>query len=146
MQVHESLKYFYQAGVFMAFFGTILAVFEVYTRSAHECVIAVVPALKRCPISRVRVAIVAYCSVGALYLMWSNADPVDIVTPAAILGSVLTCGLWCFASAWADRKQLPKEYQMGPVLFWGVIVSGFLLTGLGTAAAWQYFGERYFGL
>ena len=123
----------------MAFFGTILSVFEVYSRTAHECAIAIVPALKNITVRQVRPWVLAYCSTGALLLMWTEYDAVQIVTPAAILGSVLTCGLWCFASAWADRTQLPKPYQMGPLLFWGVIVSGFLLTGLGGAAAWQYF-------
>jgi len=138
-RIHASLTYLYQVGVFMAFFGTIYGAFEIYTRTAHESVIAVVPPLRRVSARKVRPWMLAYCGIGALFLMWSGVDPVSIVTPAAIVGSVLTCGLWCLATVWADKQLLPEPYHMKPVFLVVVLVSGLLLTGLGVVATVLYF-------
>ena len=73
--------------------------------------------------------------------LMSEIDAVNIVTPAAILGSVLTCGLWCLASVWAERELLPRPYRMPRWLAVLVVVSGVLLTLLGVGAAIQFFGD-----
>ena len=140
-QIHGSLTYLYQVGVFMAFFGTIYGAFEIYTRTAHECLIVVIPALRTVSVRKVRPWVLAYCGIGALTLLWSEIDAVNIVTPAAILGSVLTCGLWCLASVWAERELLPRPYRMPRWLAVLVVVSGVLLTLLGVGAAIQFFGD-----
>ena len=137
-QIHPALTYLYQAGVFMAFFGTIVGAFEVYTRTAYESVIAIFPRLDW-SVQRVRLITVVYAGVGALVLLWSDVDAVDIVTPAAILSSVLTCGLWCLAAVWTDYVRLPEDYQMGTGLRVALVISGVFLTVLGTGAAVQFF-------
>ena len=76
--------------------------------------------------------------------MWTDFDPVAIVTPAAIFGSVLTCGLWCLAGVYAERKLLPAAYRMRRVLAALVVLAGIFLTALGIAAAVQYFATEYF--
>ena len=138
-QIHPSLTYLYQVGVFMAFFGTIYGAFEIFTRTTHESLIVVVPSLRRVSVRKVRPWVLAYCSIGALFIMWSEVDPVSIVTPAAILGSVLACGLWCLAAVWADKQLLPGPYRMKPVLLVAVLLSGLFLTTLGVAATVLYF-------
>ncbi len=138
-QIHSSLTYLYQVGVFMAFFGTIHGAFEIYTRTGHETFTALIPALHQVPVSRVRPWILLYCGGGALAVMWTGYDPVEIITPAAIFGSVITCGLWCLAGVYAERKLLPEAYRMRPLLGALVVLAGIFLTGLGIAAAWQYF-------
>ena len=67
----------------------------------------------------------------------------EIVTPAAIFGSVITCGLWCLAGVYAERKLLPAAYRMRPALAVLVVLSGLFLTGLGIAAAGQYFDKLF---
>jgi len=130
-QIHPSLTYLYQVGVFMAFIGTIIGIFEVYTRTAHECVMAVVPRWRNVTVDQVRPVVIVYCTVSALWFLWGDINPVALVTPAAVLSSVLTCGLWCFASAWADRTLLPKAYRMPGWVLAGLLLSGAFLTVLG---------------
>ena len=137
--IHASLTYLYQVGVFMAFFGTIHGAFEIYVRTTHECLMVVIPPLRNLSVNKARPWVLAYCGIGALLLMWTNVKPVAIVTPAAILGSVLTCGLWCLAAVAADRRIIPKPYQMGTGLTVGLVVAGVLLTALGFGAAAQFF-------
>lgn len=143
-QIHSSLTYLYQVGIFMAFFGTIYGAFEIYTRTGHETFTALIPSLHKAPVSRIRPWILLYCGVGALAVMWTDFDPVAIVTPAAIFGSVLTCGLWCLAGVYAERKLLPAAYRMRRVLAALVVLAGIFLTALGIAAAVQYFATEYF--
>jgi Mn2+/Fe2+ NRAMP family transporter len=137
--IHSSLTYLYQVGVFMAFFGTIYGAFEIYTRTGHEALTALIPKLDKTPVSKVRPWILLYCGGGALAVMWTGFKPVEIVTPAAIFGSVITCGLWCLAGVYAERKLLPAAYRMRSLLAALVVLAGLFLTGLGLAAAWQYF-------
>ena len=63
--------------------------------------------------------------------MWLGGNPVQIVTPAAIFGGVLTCGIWCFLMVWTDRRFLPAPLRMGRGLLILNIVSGLFLTGWG---------------
>ena len=137
--IHSSLTYLYQVGVFMAFFGTIHGAFEIYTRTGHEALTALIPGLDKTPVNKIRPWILLYCGGGALAVMWTGFKPVEIVTPAAIFGSVITCGLWCLAGVYAEQKLLPAAYRMRLLLRGLVILSGLFLTGLGSAAAWQYF-------
>ncbi|MCH2373211.1 MAG: hypothetical protein MK538_03445, partial [Planctomycetes bacterium] len=71
-------------------------------------------------------------------VMWLFEDPLKIVTPAAIVGGVLTCGLWCFAMIWIDRKFLPKELRMRGVLLILTWISGIAMTALGVQSLWTY--------
>ena len=60
------------------------------------------------------------------------------MTPAAIVGGVLTCGLWCFAMVWADRQFLPQPLRMRRGLLGLTCFSGVVLTALGAKAIWDY--------
>ena len=129
--LHPSLLFLYQFGVFTAFFGTILGAYELYVRTTHECLRPILPQVRRMPISVLRPWVVAYCGIGGVSIMWLGGNPVQIVTPAAIFGGVLTCGLWCLLMIWTDRRYLPKPLQMGPVLLALNLISGLFLTGWG---------------
>jgi hypothetical protein len=65
-------------------------------------------------------------------------NPDDIVRPAALLGGVFTCGLWCLAMLWTDRRFLPASLQMPRPLWALVAVSGVVLTLLGAKGIWDY--------
>ena len=68
-----------------------------------------------------------------------GGNPVQIVTPAAIFGGVLTCGLWCLLMVWTDRTFLPKPLRMGPGLLLVNLVSGLFLTVWGVRGALDFF-------
>ncbi|NKB66852.1 MAG: hypothetical protein GKR89_07320 [Candidatus Latescibacteria bacterium] len=134
-QFHPALIYLYQVGVFTAFFGTIIGAYELYVRTTHECLRPIVPQIRAQPVSRLRPWVVAYCGIGGVAIMWLGGNPVAIVTPAAIFGGVLTCGLWCLLMVWTDRRFLPKPLQMSPVLLLVNLISGLFLTGWGVKSA-----------
>ena len=135
---HPLLVYVYQIGIFMALWGTIYGGYEIYLRTAYECVAPVSKRLRQSSGKAFRNWTLAYCAVGALLLVWFGGDdPAAMVKPAAIVGGVLTCGLWCFAMIWSDRRFLPKSLQMGPLLLIATAFSGAMLTGLGVFTIWQ---------
>ena len=70
--------------------------------------------------------------------MWIGGNPVEIVTPAAIFGGVLTCGLWCLLKVWTDRKFLPRELQMNPILLVLNLVSGIFLLSWGIRSGYEF--------
>lgn len=142
-QHKEWLIYPYQLGIFMAFWGTIYGAYELYTRTAYECLRPLVKSGREVPIRSVRRAILLYVGIGGIVLMWSFKDPITMVTPAAIVGGVFTCGLWCFAMIWSDRHFLPPVLRMKPFLTVATAISGFMLTGIGLKAIWDYV-ERFF--
>jgi hypothetical protein len=129
--LHPNLLYLYQLGVFTAFFGTILGAYELYVRTTHECLRPVSRRIRDLPLSRLRPWVVAYCGLAGIAIMWLGGNPVHIVTPAALFGGVLTCGLWCLLMVWTDRRYLPAPLRMGALLRTLNIASGLFLTAWG---------------
>lgn len=136
--LHPSLMYVYQVGIFVAIFGTIYGAYEIYARTAFECLMPVSERIRRVPFQRFRRAIVLYCAAFGLLFLWTLEDPVAIVTPAAIVGGVFTCGLWCLAMLWIDRRFLPLALQMPRLLWWLTLIAGVVLTLLGVKGIWDY--------
>ena len=132
----------YKTGIFFAFFGTILGAYEIYTRTVHECIIALKPSLGQVPMRTFRFWTLVYCGAGGLALLWLSGaiglDPVDIVTPASLVGSVLTCGLWCFGMLWSDKAHLPRSMRMPTLLWILVLVAGFVLTAGACVSIYKY--------
>ena len=72
-------------------------------------------------------------------LVWfSGTSPENIVRPAAIVGGVFTCGLWCLAMLWTDQRFLPAPLRMRWPLRVALALSGIVLTLLGLKAIWDY--------
>ncbi len=147
--IHKWLLPIYDAGVFLAIFGTVYGAYEVYTRTAYECMRTVFKGLRHIPVEKVRPWVLAYVGVVGLFIMWlpklfPNIKLIDIPTPAGIIGGVFTLGLWSLAMLWTDRTYLPKPYQMGPVLFTLNLISGIAMTAMGLKAWWDY-GVDTFG-
>lgn len=136
------VDWMYKTGIFFAFFGTILGAFEIFVRTIHECVIALKPRLFDVPLRTFRFWTLVYCGGGGLVLLWacglSGISPVKIVTPAALLGSGLVCGLWCFAMLWSDRVHLPEPLRMPRLLQIGVATAGVVLTTAATIGIVEY--------
>ena len=139
-RLHPALLYFYQFGVFTAFFGTIMAAYELYARTTYECFRPIVRRIREAEVADLRPWVGGYCGIGGVAIMWVGGNPVAIVTPAAIFGGVLTCGLWCLLMVWTDRRFLPAPLQMGWPLVVLNVVSGLFLTGWGIRGAIDFFG------
>jgi len=135
---HPYLLYFYQVGIFMAFWGTIYGAYEIYSRTAYECIAPLSRGLRALPAQRVRIAVLLYCGIGGIILLWSVKEPLDLVKPASLIGGVFTCGLWCFAMIWVDRRFLPKPLRMRSLLLVLTAGSGVFLTVAGTIGIWKY--------
>jgi hypothetical protein len=135
-----SLLYLYQIGVFMAFWGTIYGAYEIYVRTGYEYIQPFSGRLRAAPMAKVRRVVLLYCGIGGLILFWSFDDPIKLVTPAALVGGVFTCGLWCFAMIWTNRHFLPRPLRMGKTLLILTIISGTLLTAIGAKGIWDYIG------
>ena len=127
--VQTLLSWLYKTGIFFAFFGTIYGAYELYTRTTRECLAALFPSLRKVPLKKFRLWTLLWCAAPGLSLLWFlERDPVFIVTPAALVGSGLICGLWCFAMLWSDRNHLPRELRMRWPLWLGTLVAGIGLT------------------
>jgi len=135
--LHPGLLYVYQLGIVMAFFGTIYGAYEIYVRTAFECLMPISARFRRIPFERFRRWFVLYCAVLGLILLWTSENPIEIVTPAALVGGVFTCGLWCLAMLWTDRRFLPAPLRMPLVLQVLTGISGVVLTAMGTKAIWD---------
>lgn len=127
--VQALLGWVYKTGIFFAFFGTIYGAYELYTRTTRECVVAVLPRLQNVPMRKFRLITIVWNAGAGLCLLWfTTKDPVKLVTPAALVIAGLTCGLWCFAMLWSDRRHVPSGLQMKWPLRAGLFVSGVFLT------------------
>ena len=136
-QFGAGFKYLYQVGIFMAFWGTIYGAFEVYSRTAYECARPLWAGVRHAPYTKFRLPVCLYAGIGGIILMWTVESPVDIVKPAALIGTI-TCGIWCFAMIWADRTSLPRPLRMNAA--WAVLnlVAGAILVAFGLRAIVDY--------
>ena len=142
-EIRPWLIYLYDVGVFLAIAGTIYGAFEVYTRTVYEVLRAVFVGLRNIKVEKVRPWVLLYVGLGGIILMWMtrvfpNIKLIDLPTPAAIIGGTMTCGLWCLAMIWTDRKFLPKPYQMGTALVVLNLIAGLSMLFLGLKSWWDW--------
>ena len=123
------LGWVYKTGIFFAFFGTIYGAYELYTRTTHECVVAIMPRFRHVSMRKFRLFTIVWNAGAGLCLLWlTTKDPVKLVTPAALVVAGIVSGLWCFAMLWSDRAHVPRELQMKWPLRVGLVISGVFLT------------------
>lgn len=137
----------YKAGVFFAIFGTVYGAYELYVRTAHECIRVITPRWHNLKLDQMRLPILVYngvAGIGLVLVAWWTAyndpqgvgwNPISIMTIPLHITGVLFAGPWCFAMIWADRTFLPKPFRMGRLL-----VALNALCGL----AFFFFGARAF--
>ncbi len=147
--VQRFLEGLYKAGVFFAIFGTVYGAFELYVRTAHECVRTVSPKWSGLTLNRARVWTLGYTAVagGALVCVaWWTAmndpagigwNPISIMTIPLHVTGVFLAGPWCFAMIWIDRKWLPEPFRMGKLLVWMNVVCGLLFALFGARAVYD---------
>jgi hypothetical protein len=141
--IHGWLLPLYDLGVFLAIAGTVYGAYETYTRTAFECLRTLFPGLRKITIKQVRPWVCLYVGGVGMFLMWMTrilpkVKLIDLPTPAGIIGGVMTCGLWCLAMIWTDRKFLPKPYQMGGWLVFLNVIAGIGMFSMGLKAWWDY--------
>src|SRR5690606_6511344 len=136
-QFGSGFRYLYQVGIFMAFWGTIYGGLEVYCRTGYECFRPIFRGVRHTPYRRFRLPVCLYAGLGGIALMWLMDEPMAIVQPAALLGS-LTCGLWCFAIVWADRRFLPSGLRMSRAWVAFNLLAGTVLTVFSAKAIGDY--------
>jgi hypothetical protein len=86
--------------------------------------------------------VVAYALASGLLRIWTDWDPVALLTPASPLEGLLACGLWCFTMLWADRRFAPPPLAMGAPLRMALAMAGMLLSLFGLTAFYDYFLGR----
>lgn len=105
----------------------------------RECLTAAMPRLRNVDIRRFRMLTLLYCGIGGLAILWSlPGNPVKIVTPAALVGSALTCGIWCFAMLWSDKVHVPKPLRMPLPLKLLLVVAGLVLCVVPAIGIYDY--------
>lgn len=138
--VHPVFEYFYVVAIIMVFFGTMYAIWEVYTRTAYESFAPVFSRVRAAGISATRRVVYAYVLVGGAALILSGADFVELITPANIVGGTIACGVYGFGLLVLERTVLPKALRIHRV---GQVLAAFgaavLVVG-GTAAFLVYLG------
>lgn len=135
--LHPSLLILYRIGIFTAIGGTLFATFDVWTKSIYEGALPFLKpetSLDTQKLKRGLIITTSSIGIGVIWLgsVWEPlANPVSIVQIPAMLGGTLGCGAWCFGVAWADRRNLPQELRMRPLLYVGLLVSGTTLLSFG---------------
>jgi len=142
-EVRFTVDWIYKTGIFFAFFGTIFGAYEIYTRTVHESLIAILPRLHSVTLRTVRFWTLIYLGGGGLLILWfMDKNPVFIITPAALFGNGLLCGLWCYLMIWSDRREVPQRLRMPLLLQFGLVVAGTVLT-IGSIIGIVSFVQRY---
>lgn len=136
--IHPTLEYLWYLAAFVALWGTAYGVYEGYSFTTYETLGAVFPKIRRAGITATRRWVYLYVTVGGLLLLWTGWNMVTIVTPASIVGGVLTGGLWCLAMVWTEKRMLPAPYRMSGAGRWLLLISGVVLTTLGLISVLQY--------
>lgn len=156
-RLHPWLYPLYIVGAFLTMYGTLYgtievapAVFSEWSRAYRGIVM---------PWTRFRT--VTWCAIGGTMVItgrWfsdiyksegtSALSLVDLVTPAAIVTGVLTCGIICLTNVWMDKRFLPRTLQMNVIL---VVLNflastAFLLVGLRSLRDIPWLGVYSWGL
>ncbi|MDI3477534.1 MAG: hypothetical protein PWQ59_1059 [Thermoanaerobacterium sp.] len=137
--IHPMLTYLYYVAVFLALFGTMYGVYIGYTYTTYETFSPVIEGIRKLGVRRLQLPIALYVAIGGTIAIWTGANPVSIITPASLIGGVLTGGIWCLAMYWTDRKMLPKAYQLNTITSILLVISGIILTFMGIVGVLQYF-------
>jgi Mn2+/Fe2+ NRAMP family transporter len=132
--------YFYIMAVFLVFFGTIYAIWEVYNRTAYESLGAVSERVRRAGAGRTRPWVYLYVAVAGILLVLTGLDLVALVTPSTIVGGTLAGGLYCVGLLFANRIVLPPQYRLGGVARALLVVAALFLTLAGGIALIEYLG------
>lgn len=109
-------EYFYVIAIVMVLFGTMYALWEAYSWTAYESVSAVSDRVRRLGQRRVRPWVYGWTGLGAIAMILTGASFVALITPAAIVGGIIACGIYGAGLLYVDKVNLPDAYRMSPTL------------------------------
>jgi len=128
--VHPGLVYLYWLAVWCALWGVLSSIFELYPSTCYEAFRTASGWVRAKGKSGIAKYVWVYMCLGGLAYNWAGFNVVTIVMVGSILGGALSCGLWCLAQIYAERKVLPPEYRMAPWVVCCVAVSGVFLIAM----------------
>jgi hypothetical protein len=156
-RLHPWLYPLYIVGAFLTMYGTLYgtievapAVFSEWSRAYRGMVL---------PWTRFRT--VTWCAIGGTTVIagrWfsdvyknegaTGFSLVDLVTPAAIVTGVLTCGIICLSNVWMDKRFLPRSLQMNVslVVLNFLASTAFFLVGLRSLGDIPWLGVYSWGV
>jgi hypothetical protein len=109
-ELHPALYPLYIAGIVMVFLGTIYGGIELHTRALYECGRAVFRSLADTPLAVFRRFVVLYALASGLPLIWTDWDPVALLTLPALLGGLFACGLWSSPCCGPTAASFPRAF------------------------------------
>ncbi len=133
-------EYFYVVAIVMVLFGTIYAVWEAYSWTTYESLAAVSKKIRVRGQRGIRPFVYGWTGVGALLMIASGADFVDLITPASIVGGVFACGIYGAGLLYVDKVNMPAEHRMTTLLRVLVAAGSVFLTVCGVIAMLSYAG------
>src|ERR671917_938412 len=132
--------YFYIVAVFLVFFGTIYAIWEVYNRTTYDSLGAVSERVRRAGAGRTRPWVYLYVAIAGIALVLTGLDLVALVTPSTIVGGVLAGGIYAAGLLYVERVTLPPQYRIGTVARVLLIAAAIFLTVAGLVGLIDYLG------
>lgn len=133
-------EYFYIVAIVMVLFGTVYAVWEVYSWTTYESVAAISEKVRARGQRGIRPYVYAWTGIGSLLAIGSGAGFVALITPASILGGVFACGIYGAGLLYVDKVNLPPEYRMSALLRALVAAGSLFLTVAGIVAMLAFVG------
>jgi Mn2+/Fe2+ NRAMP family transporter len=133
-------RFFYPLAIFLVFFGTIYAIWEVYNRTLYESLGSISERVRRAGAGRTRPWVYLYVAIGGILLVLTGLDIVALVTPSTIIGGTLAGGIYSIGLLYADRTVLSPQYRLGGVARALLVVAAIFMTVAGSIAALEYLG------
>lgn len=138
--VSPVFEYFYIVAIIMVLFGTVYALWEAYSWTAYESISALSEKVRAGGQRRMRPWVYAWTFVGAVAMLMTGADFVQLIGPASIVGGIIACGIYGAGMLYIDRVTLPAPMRMGLPLKVLVGVGSLFLATAGTVALLNFFG------
>lgn len=133
--IHPSLVIIYKLGIFVALFGVIYGIFEVWGHTIYELLHAISAKIQTTHRRPLRTLVTLYACMGGLFVLWTGMKTIGLVSIVSPLTGILGCGIWCLAMTWVDRRFLPDAYRMKGFLLGGTIAAGMIMTLFGVYVA-----------
>ena len=133
-------RFFYPLAIFLVFFGTIYALWEVYNRTFYESLGAVSERVRRAGAGRSRPWVYLYVAIGGILLVLTGLDIVALVTPSTIIGGTLAGGIYSIGLLYINSRVLPPQYRLGGLARALLVMAAIFLTLAGGIAALEYLG------
>jgi hypothetical protein len=133
-------RFFYPLAIFLVFFGTIYALWEVYNRTFYESLGAISERVRRAGADRTRPWVYLYVALGGILLVLTGLDIVALVTPSTIIGGTLAGGIYSIGLLYVNSRVLPPQYRLGGMARALLVVAAIFLTLAGGIAALEYLG------